>query len=161
MGVTGVILPWMYYEYYGDVSLIEKYYPVMKRYVDYLGTKATNHIVSHGLGDWYDYGTHPAGYSKNSPIALSATSHYFYGASLVAKAAKLLNKGDDIAKYETLTSDIKKAFNDKFFNAETKQYGTNSQFSNAVPVFMDIAEPQYKQAVMDNLVKISKQKAID
>lgn len=151
-GVTGVILPWMYYEYYGDDSLLKEYYPVMKKYVDYLGTKATDHIVSHGLGDWYDYGTHAAGYSKNSPIALSATSHYFYGASLVAKAAKLLNKTEDVAKYETLTSDIKKAFNDKFFNAETKQYGTGSQFSNAVPIFMDIVEPQNKQAVMQNLL---------
>ena len=151
-GVTGVILPWMYYEQYGDASLIEKYYPVMKKYVDYLGTKATNHIVSHGLGDWYDYGAHPAGYSKNSPIALSATSHYFYGASLVAKAAKMLNKTEDIQKYETLTSDIKTGFNNEFFNKETKQYGTSSQFSNAVPVFMDIVEPQYKAAVMQNLL---------
>ncbi|MFZ0596361.1 MAG: family 78 glycoside hydrolase catalytic domain, partial [Flavobacterium sp.] len=151
-GVTGVILPWMYYEYYGDASLLEKYYPVMKKYVDYLGTKAKDHIVSHGLGDWYDYGTHAAGYSKNSPIALSATSHYFYGASLVAKAAKLLNKTEDIQKYETLTSDIKNAFNKEFFNVETKQYGTNSQFSNAVPVYMDIVEPQYKAAVMQNLL---------
>ncbi|MEN2398997.1 glycoside hydrolase family 78 protein [Flavobacterium sp. MC2016-06] len=151
-GVTGVILPWMYYEYYGDASLIEKYYPVMKGYVDYLTTKSKSHIVSYGLGDWYDYGTHAAGYSKNSPIALSATSHYFYGASLVAKAAKLLNKKEDIEKYETLTSDIKKAFNDEFFNKETKQYGTSSQFSNAVPVFMDIVEPQYKAEVMQNLL---------
>ncbi|MNQ29054.1 Bacterial alpha-L-rhamnosidase [compost metagenome] len=151
-GVTGVILPWMYYEYYGDASLLEKYYPVMKKYVDYLGTKAKDHIVSHGLGDWYDYGTHAAGYSKNSPIALSATSHYFYGASLVAKAAKFLNKTEDISKYETLTADIKTAFNKEFFNPETKQYGTNSQFSNAVPVYMDIVEPQYKAAVMQNLL---------
>ncbi|OXB07429.1 glycoside hydrolase family 78 protein [Flavobacterium pectinovorum] len=151
-GVTGVILPWMYYEYYGDASLLEKYYPVMKKYVDYLGTKAKDHIVSHGLGDWYDYGTHAAGYSKNSPIALSATSHYFYGASLVAKAAKLLNKTEDISEYETLASDIKTAFNKEFFNPETKQYGTNSQFSNAVPVYMDIVEPQYKAAVMQNLL---------
>ena len=151
-GVTGVILPWMYYEYYGDASLLEKYYPVMKKYVDYLSTKAKDNIVSHGLGDWYDYGTHAAGYSKNSPIALSATSHYFYGASLVAKAAKLLNKTEDIQKYETLTADIKTAFNKEFFNQETKQYGTNSQFSNAVPVYMDIVEPQYKAAVMQNLL---------
>ena len=157
-GVTGVILPWMYYEQYGDASLIEKYYPLMKRYVDYLGTKATNHIVSHGLGDWYDYGTHPAGYSKNSPIALSATSHYFYGASLLAKAAKLLNKTEDIVKYEKLTLDIKNAFNKEFFNPETKQYATSSQFSNAVPVFMDIVEPQYKQAVMQNLLNDIKAK---
>lgn len=151
-GVNGIILPWMYYEYYGDASLLEKYYPVMKKYVDYLGTKASNHIVSHGLGDWYDYGTHAAGYSKNSPIALSATSHYYYGAFLTAKAAKLLNKSEDIAKYETLASDIKTAFNKEFFNVETKQYGTSSQFSNAVPIFMDIVEPQYKQAVMQNLL---------
>lgn len=151
-GVTSVILPWMYYEYYGDASLIEKYYSVMKNYVDYLESKSKNHIVSHGLGDWYDYGTHPAGYSKNSPIALSATSHFYYGASLVAKSAKLLGKTEDVEKYETLTSEIKIAFNEEFFNKETKQYGTNSQFSNAVPVFMEIVEPQYKEAVMQNLI---------
>ena len=151
-GVTGIILPWMYYEQYGDRSLLEKYYPVMKNYVDYETTKSKDYILSYGLGDWYDYGDFAAGYSKNSPIALSATSHYYYGASLVAKAAKLLNKGDDIAKYETLTSNIKTAFNKEFFNQETKQYGTSSQFSNAVPVFMDIVEPQNKEAVMQNLL---------
>jgi hypothetical protein len=157
-GVTGIILPWMYYEQYGDASLLEKYYPAMKKYVDYLATKSVNNIVSYGLGDWYDYGKHAAGYSKNSPIALSATSHYYYGAHLLAKAAKLLNKGDDIAKYETLASDIKTAFNNEFFNKETKQYGTSSQFSNAVPVFMELVEPQYKAAVMHNLLEDIKAK---
>ncbi|MFC4478611.1 glycoside hydrolase family 78 protein [Flavobacterium chungangensis] len=157
-GVTGVILPWMYYEYYGDASLLEKYFPVMKNYVDYLGTKATNHIVSHGLGDWYDYGAHPAGYSKNSPIALSATSHYYYGAYLVAKASKLLGKTEDFEKYNALASEIKTAFNKEFFNEEIKQYGTKSQFSNAVPIFMDIVEPQYKEAVMQNLLADIKEK---
>ncbi|MFV8326651.1 glycoside hydrolase family 78 protein [Flavobacterium sp. ZS1P14] len=157
-GVTGIILPWMYYEQYGDASLLEKYYPVMKKYVDYLTSMSKNHIVSHGLGDWYDYGDHPAGYSKNSPIALSATSHYYYGAHLLAKTAKLLHIEEDIAKYETLADNIKKAFNNKFFNVETKQYGTSSQFSNAVPVFMDIVEPQYKSAVMHNLLEDIKSK---
>ncbi|MFV0541512.1 MAG: family 78 glycoside hydrolase catalytic domain [Aestuariibaculum sp.] len=151
-GVSGIILPWMYYEYYGDDSLIRNYYPVMKRYVDYLTSMATNHIVSHGLGDWYDYGEHAAGYSKNSPIALSATSHYYYAAKLLAKAAKYLNKTEDFTRYNTLVLHIKKAYNNTFFNAETKQYGTNSQFSNAVSVFMDIVEPEYKTDVIKNLL---------
>jgi len=125
---------------------------VMKKYVDYLTSMSKNHIVSYGLGDWYDYGEHAAGYSKNSPIALSATSHYYFGAEIVAKTAKLLNKGEDISKYEALTAEIKTAFNKEFFNTNTKQYGTNSQFSNAVPIFMDIVEPQYKTAVMQNLI---------
>ncbi|WP_308990988.1 glycoside hydrolase family 78 protein [Mariniflexile litorale] len=151
-GVSGVILPWMYYEYYGDDSLIRDYYSMMKRYIDYLTSKSENYILSYGLGDWYDYGEHAAGYSKNSPIALSATSHYYYASHLFAKAAKHLNKIEDISKYETLASNIKDAYNKEFFNIETKQYGTKSQFSNAVSVFMDIVEPQYKEAVMANLL---------
>ncbi len=151
-GVTGVILPWMYYDYYGDDGLIKDYYPVMKRYIDYLTSKSEDYILDYGLGDWYDYGEHAAGYSKNSPIALSATSHYYYAAHLFAKAAKHLNKTEDISTYETLAFNIKTAFNQKFFNKETKQYGTGSQFSNAVSVFMDIVEPQYKEAVMAHLL---------
>jgi len=152
-GVSGVILPWMYYEYYGDDLLIRDYYPVMKRYIDYLTSTSKDYIVSHGLGDWYDYGDHAAGYSKNSPIALSATSHYYYATNLFTKAAKYLNKTEDISKYETLAFNIKNAFNKAFFNEETKQYGTNSQFSNAVPIFMDIVDPKYKTAVLNNLLE--------
>ncbi|GLB49612.1 glycoside hydrolase family 78 protein [Neptunitalea lumnitzerae] len=151
-GVAGIILPWMYYEYYGDDSLIKEYYPVMKRYVDYLTSKSDEHIVSYGLGDWYDYGDHPAGYSKNSPIALSATSHYYYGTYLLAKAAKHLNKDVDAKKYAQLTEEIKRAFNNKFFNTKTKQYGTGSQFSNAVPLFMDMVALENREAVMNNLL---------
>lgn len=151
-GATGVILPWMYYEFYGDDSLLKQHYAVMKKYVDYLTATSKNYIVSHGLGDWYDYGEHAAGYSKNSPIALSATSHYYYATHLFAKAAKHFNKTDDILKYEALATQIKNAFNKEFFNIETKQYGTGSQFSNAVALFMDMIEPEYKKAVLDNLL---------
>jgi hypothetical protein len=151
-GVAGVILPWMYYEYYGDDSLLREYYPVMKRYVDYLTSKADKGIVSYGLGDWYDYGEHAAGYSKNSPIALSATSHYYFGIDLLAKAAKLLNKKEDAVIYENLAISVKNAFNGKFFDTKTKQYGTGSQFSNAVPLFLNMVAPEDKQAVLDNLV---------
>jgi len=152
-GVAGIVLPWMYYEYYGDSSIIEENYEMMKRYVDYLSTTAENNIVSHGLGDWYDYGDHAAGYSKNSPIALSATSHYFMGADLVAKAADILGKEEDKIKYETLAKEIRNSFNEEFFDKETAQYGTSSQFSNAVPIFMGIVEQEYKNEVMKNLLE--------
>ncbi len=151
-GVTGVILPWMYYEYYGDDSLLRTYYPVMKKYVDYLTSKAENGIVSYGLGDWYDYGEHAAGYSKNSPIALSATSHYYFGIDLLAKAAKHLGKKEDSVTYENLAISVKNAFNGKFFDEKTKQYGTASQFSNAIPLFLNMVSADDRQAVLDNLV---------
>jgi hypothetical protein len=125
----------------------------MKKYVDYLTTKSSGHIVSHGLGDWYDYGDHAAGYSKNSPIPLSATAHYYLGVTLVKKAADFLNRKGDVAKYEALSEKIKEAYNQKYFNAETKQYATGSQYSNAISLYLGLADDQYKQAVLDNLVE--------
>lgn len=151
-GMAGVMLPWMYYNNYGDSSLIAQYYSVMKGYIDYLSTTSDGHIVSHGLGDWYDYGEHAAGYSKNSPIALSATSHYFYGVTLVAKAAELLDKSEDVQKYEQLAEQIRTAFNEKFYHSDEGFYGTGSQFSNAVPLFMDIVEPKEKERVLQSLI---------
>lgn len=157
-GITGIVLPWIYYEYYGDSSLLEKYYPVMKNYVDYLTTKSKDYILSHGLGDWYDYGDHAAGYAKNSPIAISATSHYFYATSLLAKAAVFFNKTEDAIKYQQLSSAIKNAYNKEFYNVEKKYYATNSQFSNAVSIYMNLVEPQNKEAVMQNLLADIKEK---
>lgn len=152
-GGASVIVPWMYYRFYGDKSLLTKYYDVMKHYVDYLTSTATDHIVSHGLGDWYDYGEHRAGFSKNSPVEVSATAHYYYVAHLFSEAAKLLGKKTDEKVYDSLAKDIRQAFNNKFYNKETKQYGSESQFCNAVAIFMNLVEPQDKQAVMENLKK--------
>ena len=48
-GVVLWLFPFMYYETYGDDSLIKKYYPNMRRYVDYLKTRADKGIL---LSDW-------------------------------------------------------------------------------------------------------------
>ena len=55
-GSALVLVPWQQYEFTGDVQLLSRYYENMKRYVAYLGSKAAGHIVSFGLGDWYDIG---------------------------------------------------------------------------------------------------------
>lgn len=152
-GSTSVIQPWMYYLYYGDNSLMKKYYPTMKRYVDYLTSTATGHIVSHGLGDWYDYDGQKAGFSRNSPIPLVATAHYYWDLLLLSQAAGMVGKSDEKKQYFDLAQEVKETFNQEFFNNETKQYGTGSQASNAIPLFLELVEPENREAVLDNLVK--------
>lgn len=150
-GIASCMVPWLYYHYYGDNTLLVKYFDVMKGYVDHMTSRSTDYIVSHGLGDWYDYGEHRAGFSKNSPVEVSATAHYYYAAHLVEKAANMLGYKADEKKYGDLSRNIRNAFDAKFFDANTKQYGNGSQFCNAVAIFMGIVKPQYKQAVMENL----------
>jgi hypothetical protein len=150
-GIASVLLPWLYYQFYGDNSLMINYFERMKKYVDYLSSRATAHILSFGLGDWYDYGEHRAGFSKNSPVEVSATAHYYYAAHVFSLIAEAIDRPVEKQKYGILAHQIKQAFNDKFFDANTKQYANGSQFCNAVALFMEIVEPEHKQAVLENL----------
>ena len=150
-GIASCMLPWLYYQYYGDDTLLRNYFELMKTYVDHMTSRADNHITSHGLGDWYDYGEHRAGFSKNSPVEVSSTAHYYYAAHLVEKAAKHLNKKAEAKTYGALARNIKQAFNDKFFQPSTKQYGNGSQFCNAIALFMHLVDTQDRAAVLENL----------
>lgn len=150
-GSTLVILPFMYYDYYGDNTLITNYYENMCRYVDYLTSRAEDGIVSHGLGDWYDYGPWRAGFSKNTPVPLVATAHYIYDLQLMVKAAKMMGKAADATKYETLCRDVTSSFNRHFYKPDSCYYGTGSQASNALPLFLGIAGDN-KAAVLNSLV---------
>ena len=138
-GSTLIILPFMYYRHYGDSSLIEKYYEPMRRYVDYLTTRADGGIVSHGLGDWYDHGPGRAGFSKNTPVPLVATAHYIFDLQLISTAAHMTGHKADAEKYRALLEEVKNAFQKEFYHPEEGFYGTGSQASNALPVFLGLA----------------------
>ncbi len=157
-GAACVVIPWMYYEWYGDHSLIESYYPVMRKYLDYLTTTATDYIVSHGLGDWYDFGPGRAGISQNTPIEITATGHYYLCADLVAKSAAMLSNIYDEKIYSELADKIAEAYNTVLFDSETAQYGSGSQCSNAMPLFLGIVPEQYKEKVLANLLVDIKEK---
>lgn len=150
-GSSIVLVPFQYFDFYGDDSLIRKHYPAMRRYVDYLTTRAENHIVSYGLGDWYDYGDFRAGFSRNTPVPLVATAHYYQDILYVIEAAKIVNNQYDVAYYTTLGEQVKEAFNKTFFDETTAQYGTGSQCSNALPLFLDMLPLGTYTQVMENL----------
>lgn len=157
-GGASVMIPWMYYLYYGDDTLIRNYYDVMKRYVDYLTSRADSHIISYGLGDWYDYHGERAGFSKNTPVPLVGTAHYYHYIDLLTMAAEKVGNKEDAACYGELMTMVKEAFNNTFFHDETNQYGTGSQASNAIPLFFGLVEAEKREDVLDNLVRDIRQK---
>ena len=87
----------------------------MKRYVAYLGSRATNNIVSHGLGDWYDIGPSPPGVAQLTPLPLTATAFYYYDTWILAQAAGLLGKADE-ANNLSRAAAIRAAFNERFYD---------------------------------------------
>jgi len=125
-GDAGVIIPWVMFETYGDISFLADNYPFMARWVDFSKERAlhprpspfaripldqqTNFagrlILNGGVGD------HLA--VARTPTEVVDTAYFAHSAELVAKAAALLGKTDDAAKYDKLFNDIKAAFNDAF-----------------------------------------------
>lgn len=150
-GSTLIILPFMYYDQYGDSTLITDNYEPMRRYVDYLTSRADNGIVSHGLGDWYDYGPWRAGFSKNTPVPLVATAHYIFDIQLLVRAAEMTGRKEDVKKYSALLKEVTDDFNREFYKPDSCTYGTGSQTSNALPLYLGLTGKN-KQAVMQSLI---------
>lgn len=152
-GSSILIMPWMYYEYYGDSSLIVDNYNAMRRWVDYLTSRAEYHVLYFGLGDWYDYGNFKAGYSRNTPVPFVATAYYFYALKYLVKSAEIVGNSYDAQHYAGLMEEVRKTLNTRFFNLGTKQYATGSQAANAMALYMETVQPANRAAVIDNLIK--------
>jgi len=151
-GSAAIILPWYLYKWYGDKQALIKSYDMMKRYVSYLGAKAESNIILYGLGDWLDLGPNNPGEAQLTPIALTATCFYYQDIVLLGKMAQILDKDSDALKYEALAKEIKNAFNNKFFNPVTKVYGTGSQTSYSMPLYMGLVENETdRKRVFENL----------
>ncbi len=152
-GSNSIILPWYLYQWYGDKQVLYDSYDMMARYAAYLERKSKDHILSFGLGDWYDIGPKPPGPSQLTPNGVTATAIYYYDLNILANVAELLDKHGDAVKYRDLAADTKASFNNHYFNKNTKQYATGSQAANAVAVYMGLVDPQDKDAVVENIVK--------
>ena len=152
-GSAAVILPWYNYQWYGDKQTLIEAYNMMKGYVMYLKNKATDNIVSHGLGDWFDIGPNRPGVSQLTKMGVTGTATYYYDLTIMAQVARLLNKSLDEKVFMQLAAGVKKSFNRHFFDKQKLQYDSASQTANAMALYMGLVEPKYKKAVADALIK--------
>ncbi|MDE3188161.1 MAG: family 78 glycoside hydrolase catalytic domain [Acidobacteriota bacterium] len=151
-GSAVILSPWTDYRFTGDVNLLADHYIQMQRYVDYLGSKATNHILSHGLGDWYDMGPKPPGYAQLTGMKVTATAVYFQDLTVLTKIAGLLGHADDAARYTALAEEVKASYNRELFHPTSNTYDTGSQTADAISLAVGLVPDDRRQAVMDSLV---------
>jgi alpha-L-rhamnosidase len=105
-GDAGVIIPWEMFNACGDKAFLADNYPSMTRWVDFSAKRARNLILNGGVGD------HLA--PVRTPTEVVDTAYFANSAHLAAKAAALLGRPDDAAKYDKLFHDIADAFNQAF-----------------------------------------------
>lgn len=146
---TYIVMNWLYYLHYGDTRILEEHFESMERYVQFLDSISSEYILKPGwIGDW---GSLVKGWKEGEPVSVP-TAFYYWNSTILSKVADVLGKTSEAVAYKALASNIRDAYNRKFFNASTKQYNDGSQMANAFPLFLGIVPEKYRQEVLDNLV---------
>ena len=140
-----LLIPWYLYTYYGDTRTLTSHYEGMRRYIDYLTTRATDGIVSIGLGDWVPWQT-------ETPVEVTSTAYYYRDTLIVAQTADLLGMADEAQRYRALANTIRKAFQDRFYHAGTHTYANGGQTALSCALYQDLVPDNARQAVLASLV---------
>lgn len=151
-GSALILAAWQHWVWTGDDSPLRDHYDAMRRYVDYLASKSQDHLVSHGLGDWYDVGPKRPGVAQLTPIPLTATAIYYEDVVALARIAELLGRRADADELSKRAEQIKAAFNAKFFDRSTGSYAAGSQTSQSMPLVLGLVPEERRAAALEALV---------
>ncbi len=120
-GDAAVVVPWVLYQRYGDVGILETQWPSMRAWVDHVARLAVDsRLWSEGFqfGDWLDPSAPPdrPADGKTDPH-LVATAYFAHSTALLARAAAILGRTEEQARYDALAGEIRAAFAREFVTA--------------------------------------------
>jgi alpha-L-rhamnosidase len=137
-GDAGVICPWVIYERYGDMRILESHYAAGAKWIDYLTSHSKDLLrPAEGYGDWLSI-------QADTPKDVLATAYFALSTRIMGKMAVVLGKTDDAKKYEGLFARIKEAFNKAYVSPDGRIKG-NTQTCYVLALDFDLL-PQDKRA---------------
>ena len=151
-GSAIILSPWIAYTFYGDPQILRDNYKAMVAYANYLQTRASDNIISYGLGDWYDIGPGAPGKSQLTGEGMTATAIYFQDLTDLARIATILNKPADAAEFGSRATATKASINAHLFHPNTDNYDKGSQTANAMALALGIVPEDHRSGVLGNLV---------
>lgn len=153
-GDAGVICPWTIYEVYGDTRILERHYDAMVRWIEWCKANSTGLIRDRDRGndhgDWLSI-------NANTPKEVIGTAYFAYSTDLLSRAAKVLGRDDDAAKYRQLFEDIKKAFIEKYVKSDGRVEG-ETQTSYLMALRFNLLPDDLREKAAQHLVEDIREK---
>jgi len=84
---------------------------------------------------------------------LIASSYYYQLLRVMARFARILDKPTEAGDFETRTSQIQDIFQRRFFRLESSIYDNGTQTSGILPLYFGMVPADFRQAVLDSLVR--------
>lgn len=150
----------MLYRQFGDDTAIRKHYPAMKRWMKHMEEVAMKDyiIVKDTYGDWCmppeeQRLIHSQDPARRTDGAILSTTVYYDLLNRMTQFARLCGQAADTTAYQELAAKMKAAYNEKFFNRETAQYGNNTVTANLLSLRLGLVPEGFEQKVFDNIVQ--------
>jgi len=151
---AATIVPLTVYDYYGDERILAEQYKSMKAWVDYMAMKAGDSYfwnTDFTFGDWLAFNTNRSDYPGATTDKDLITQAFFaLSTSNLIKAAKVLDKTEDVKTYSDLLENIKKVFNDEFVTPNGR-LGSNTQTAYTLALAFDLLPKEKCAAAAERL----------
>ncbi|HEY3915104.1 MAG TPA: glycoside hydrolase family 78 protein [Verrucomicrobiae bacterium] len=145
---AGVICPWTIYQVYGDTRILEKHYDSMVRFVEFCKKRSTPQLLPpksfQCFGDWLNI-------HDETPNPVICTAYFAHSSDLLARAAEVLGKTADAAKYNDLFGRIKAAFNKAYVKPDGHIEG-DTQTDYALALTFGLLDTNKASLAADRLI---------
>jgi alpha-L-rhamnosidase len=146
-GDGGVVIPWLLYRIYGDRRVLERSFASMCRWVDWIERNNPDlrwrNAVGNHYGDWLQV-------DAETPREVLATAYFAHSARLTARAARVLGRADEEARYGALADRVRAAFVESYVDAEGHVEG-GTQTAYLLALAFELLPPAVVPAAVEHL----------
>ncbi len=151
-GDAATVIPWVMYMCYGDRRLLERQYPSMKGWVDYIRSRSRGFLWQGDFqyGDWLGMDREGDSWTGATDPDLVATACFARCAHIVSLAAQELGKRQEALEYRKLNTDIKRAFRREYVTAGGRVV-SDTQTACTLALSFDLVRRQDREKVLARL----------
>ena len=147
---------WQTYLHYGDTLVLEKYYPVMQKWLGYVDKYTVDGLLKKWpdtdyrgwyLGDWAT----PEGIDQTNEASVDVVNNSFIAICFdnMERIAGVLGKTEDAKLYAQKKSDLQKIIHERFFDEKDNTYGTGTQVDLAFPLISGVVPEDLYRSVVE------------
>lgn len=153
---------WQTYLNYGDRRLLDRYYPYMQQWLEYVAHYTVDGLLKKwpdtSYRNWYlgDWAT-PVGIDQTNPLSVDLVDNCYIAVcyQTMSKIASLLNKADDSRGYKAKYDALTKRIQETFYDVKKNTYASGTQIDLVYPMLAGVTPDNLKETVLKTLYEVT------
>ncbi|WP_052441579.1 family 78 glycoside hydrolase catalytic domain [Streptacidiphilus anmyonensis] len=144
-GDAGVIIPYTLWQRFGDLRVVDRHFPALAAWVDYLHSTAGSNLIRNQttFGDWLNV-------NDDTPHDLICTAYFAWAARLVSRMAAATGRTAQAAWYGQLADQVAAAFASQYVGSDGS-VGSNTQTGYVLALSFGLVPAALVQRAADKL----------